>query len=56
MVDGHKYDTSSSDFDFVQDMIRLSIYLDYSKFLHVRPSLNDSLFAVLLPINFSVGR
>ena len=22
----------------------------------VRPSLNDSLFAVLLPINFSVGR
>ena len=24
--------------------------------IHVRPSLNDSLFAVLLPINFSVGR
>ena len=31
-------------------------YLFYSNMASMRPSLNDSLFAVLLPINFSVGR
>ena len=29
---------------------------DHEKANELRPSLNDSLFAVLLPINFSAGR
>ena len=39
MVDGHKYNTQSSDFAVVRVTIRLLIYSENSKFLHVQANL-----------------